>query len=198
MKFTLSFLLVFFLSNTSRVLATEYFIGSSAFMLVNLDEDDPEPPNFYQLNFGVRTSSNSSVSIEFIQWTYYAPLGIPWGDKHGDKDYNFPGSVEAKGVGLAFQTFLTKKFYTALHATYMKQDYKDENKEIIQSGNQLFMTLRFGYHMRFFNDIFFLEPSIAFTHWPVNTNLPDSFQVEEDKWDNHFLFEPGLHFGVNF
>ena len=74
----------------------------------------------------------------------------------------------------------------------------DEGDKKIQSGFQLFNTLRFGYQFRLFQNRVFLEPSIACTFWPINTNLPESFQVEENKYPNYFLGEPGLHFGFNF
>lgn len=74
----------------------------------------------------------------------------------------------------------------------------DEMSNKIQSGFQLFNTLRAGYQFRFFKNRVFLEPSIACTFWPVNTNLPASFQVQEDKFPGFFLGEPGLHFGINF
>jgi hypothetical protein len=36
------------------------------------------------------------------------------------------------------------------------------------------------------------------TFWPINSNLPESFQREENKWKKYFLGEPGLHFGFRF
>jgi hypothetical protein len=74
----------------------------------------------------------------------------------------------------------------------------NEEGEKIQNGFQLFLTGRVGYHIRLFKDRFFLEPSIAVTYWPINTNVPESFAEVEKKWPNYFLFEPGLHFGVKF
>ena len=70
--------------------------------------------------------------------------------------------------------------------------------EKMQNGFQLFNTFRFGYHFKLFKNRVFIEPSVCVTWWPVNTNMPQSFQIEEDKWNNYFLFEPGLHFGINF
>ncbi len=78
------------------------------------------------------------------------------------------------------------------------QRYVDENEVRIQDGFQLFLTFRMGYHVSLFRDRFFLEPSVAFTHWPFNTNVPAAFAEKESKWPDYFLFEPGLHFGVRF
>jgi hypothetical protein len=44
----------------------------------------------------------------------------------------------------------------------------------------------------------FVEPSLAITHWPITTNVPDSFAAKDRRWPTYFLGEPGLHFGVRF
>lgn len=173
----------------------KYFIGSTLFMLANL-VDDPEPPNYYQLNIGYRISPKDVLSLEVITWRYYEPLGVPYNQKK--QAVNFPGKVQAFGAGVSYKRFLKKRAYVQIHATAFRQNYLDENDKKIQSGFQLFNTLRLGYQFRFFKNRFFLEPSVACTFWPINTNLPTAFQVEEDKYVKFFLPEPGLHFGFNF
>ena len=172
-------------------------ISSTLFVLANLVPYD-DPPNYYQLNYLYRIDRKSFVSIEAITWTYGGPLGRPYGPNYENIESNFPGSVKAYGAGLAYKRFLWRKFYGAVHSTALKQDYRDPEKKRIQSGFQLFNSLRLGYHITLFNGRIFMEPSVATTFWPINTNLPGSFQTEEDKWNNFFLFEPGLHVGVNF
>jgi hypothetical protein len=49
-----------------------------------------------------------------------------------------------------------------------------------------------------FGGRFFLEPSVAVTHWPIDRNAPVDFATVDDRWPSYFLFEPGLHFGVKF
>lgn len=176
-------------------LERRFFIGSTLFVLANL-VNDPDPPNYYQLNFGYRITRKDVVSLETITWNYYEPIGVPNGVKQNAT--NFPGKIQAFGAGLTYKRFLWKQFYAQVHSTALKQNYLDEENEKIQSGFQLFNTVRIGYQFRFFKNRLFLEPSIAMTFWPVNTNLPESFQVEEDKYPNYFLGEPGLHFGFNF
>lgn len=195
----LTLLILFFTFTSSKALKaeTKFFIGSSAFMLANLDTTDEHPPHFYQLNFGIKPSPNHSLSLEFITWRYYAPLGIPQ-SKKGNREHDFNGHVRAKGFGLAYQYFITQNFYTAIHAQWMDQDYFNDQNRKLSSGKQLFLTYRLGYQFRFFKDSFFLEPNLAVTHWPTNTNLPADFQEKEDKWNNYFVFEPGLHFGFYF
>lgn len=169
------------------------FIGTSAFVLFNVIPDD-EPPAFAQLNFGLRLTPKDTISLELITWQYFRPLGIQYWQS-GDA---FPGKVRGFGIGMAYQRFLWRGAYAAIHATPFVQQYIDESGDVIQTGFQLFTTLRLGYHFSFFDDSLFIEPNLAITAWPVNTNLPDSFQKEEDRWAGYKFLEPGLHIGFNF
>ena len=83
----------------------KYFVGSTLFILANL-VDDPEPPNYYQLNFGYRITSKDVASIEVITWNYYEPLGVKYLEKK--KAPNFPGKVQAFGAGISYKRFLWK------------------------------------------------------------------------------------------
>lgn len=172
-----------------------FFVGTSAFMLANLA---PDPPSFYQLNFGYWLTKKDVISIEAITWTYKHPLGIPYGEDHLADKWEYPGFIREYGIGLAYQRYLWKGLYTAIHAAGFRQRYVDTNGNKIQNGFQLFMTGRLGYHIRLFKDRFFMEPSLAVTHWPINTSTPESFAKLERGWNNYFLFEPGLHIGFKF
>ncbi|MFK8138685.1 MAG: hypothetical protein AB8E15_10020 [Bdellovibrionales bacterium] len=194
---TLLIILFLFLSSSLNA-EGKYFIGSSAFVLANLDSSTDIPPNFYQLNFGVKLDDQQTLSVEFITWRYYSPLGIPLGEGKLKDSNRFPGYVKAKGIGIAYQNFFKDKFFSALHVQWMQQDYIDNSDNKLGSGEQIFMTLRLGYQFRFFSGRVFLEPNLAITYWPVNTNLPSSFQAEEDRWPNYFAPEPGLHIGYSF
>lgn len=173
-----------------------HFIGSTAFVLLTPILDPS--PRYYQLNFGYRLSKKDVLSVEAITWAYDGPLGRPYGPDFDNEDSNFPGQVQAFGAGLAYQRFLWRGIYGQAHATAFHQNYLDESGDKIQSGFQLFTVLRFGYHIDLFHGRWFVEPSLAATSWPVNTNLPADFQAEEDKWNKYFLLEPGLHLGFNF
>lgn len=177
--------------------AGRHFVGSSLFMLANAFPLE-DPPSFYQLNYGYHLTNRDVLSIEAITWTYHAPLGIPFGPSYGSAEEAYPGSVKEYGLGVAYQRFLWKDLYTAAHALPLLKDYRDREGEHLQNGFQLFLTLRAGYQLRLLNDRFFLEPSVAVTHWPISTNMPESFAAAESSWPNYFLFEPGLHFGVRF
>lgn len=176
----------------------KFFVGSTLFLLGNFIPDDPNPPDFAQLNFGYRLTPKDVVSLEMNTWKYAWPLGIPYGPKKTHPDEKYPGYTRDFGVALVYQRFLWEGLYAAVHAMNAKQNYYDESNVKIQSGYQLFMTYRLGYHIPLFKNRFFIEPSVTMTHWPVKTNVPDSFANFENRWPNRFFPEPGLHFGFKF
>lgn len=171
-----------------------YWVGTSMFVLANLVPFE-HPPYFGQLNAGYRLTARDRISIEAITWRYYHPLGIPWGDSYESDEHAYPGDVREYGVGAAYQRFLWKGLYTSLSAVPFLRQYHDTDGHRIGNGFQLFMTARLGYHVRFFDRVF-VEPSIASTFWPVTTNVPAGFAARDRDWPRYFLFEPGLHIGV--
>ncbi len=176
----------------------KFFIGSTLWELGNFIPGDTNPPDLVQLNFGYRITPKNVISIEAKTWKYAWPLGIPYGKSFQSPEEGYPGYVRAFGIGLVFQHFWWKGAYTSIDAGNMLQKYFDEDNKHLQNGYQLFMTYRLGYHFSFFKNRFFIEPSVAVTHWPTNTNVPEAFAQVESKWPNYFLFEPGLHFGIKF
>lgn len=173
----------------------KHFVSSSFFMLGNFL---PNPPSFYQLNYGYRLTTRDTIIAEAITWTYDAPLGIPYGKSYGDSRYKFKGHARDIGVGFAYQRYWWRGLYSTVHITPFWQSYFDEQDRYIQSGFQLFLVARAGYHFSFWKKRIFIEPSVAVTSWPINTNLPEDFAKEEAKWPSYMLLEPGLHFGVSF
>jgi hypothetical protein len=171
------------------------FVGTSLFMLANFL---PESASFYQLNYGYRITTKDVLIAEAITWTYKAPLGIPYGPSYEAPEENFPGYVRDFGIGLAYQRYFYKGLYSTIHAIPFLQQYFTPEDIKIQTGFQLFCTVRVGYHFSFFKNRIYLEPSITATTWPVNTNMPESFQLVDENWPGYFLFEPGLHIGFNF
>jgi len=176
----------------------KFYVGSSAFIFMNLNTNDPNAPDFAQLNVGYRITPKNVISLEAKTWKYAWPLGIPWGKSKTAPEEKYPGYAREFGIGIVYQRFLWKGAYASIDAGNMFVKYMDENNKHIQNGYQLFMTYRLGYHFQFFNNRFFIEPSISMTHWPIRTNVPESFAKLENKWSNYFLGEPGLHFGVKF
>lgn len=174
----------------------KFFIGSTFMMLGNFSTTDK--PDFVQLNFGYRITPKDVVSVEAITWKYAWSLGIPWGKSFDAPEEKFPGSIREFGIGLVYQRFWWKGLYTGIHAFNAHQTFLNENKEKVKNGYQLFMTYRVGYQIKFFKERFFIEPSIAITHRPFHTKMPEDFAKLDDKWSKFFFGEPRLHFGVNF
>jgi hypothetical protein len=175
----------------------ERFLGSSLFMLANFIPME-NPPRFFQVAYGFRPTPQDALVLEAITWRYNAPLGIPYGPSFEDTDEEFPGIVRDFGLGIAYQRFLYRRLFTALHATPIFHQFLDRQEKLIQNGFLLFVTARLGYGFQFFDNRLFVEPSIAVTHWPLNTNMPHGFREKEEKWPNYFLMEPGLDFGFGF
>jgi hypothetical protein len=173
-----------------------FFVGSSFMMLGNFLT--AEETDFVQLNFGYRITPKDVVSIEAITWKYAWPLGIPWGKSFDAPEEKFPGYIREFGMGLAYQRFWWKGAYTAIHALNEAQRFMDDDNRKIKNGYQLFMSYRIGYQLNFFKKRFFIEPSIAITHRPIHTKMPESFAEKDNKWSKFFFGEPGLHFGFNF
>ncbi|HQW71092.1 MAG: hypothetical protein IPO45_09500 [Saprospiraceae bacterium] len=176
----------------------KWFVGSTLLMLGNLIPDDPNPPKFFQLNVGYRITPKDVVSIEFKKSRFAWPLGIPWGPSFDAEGENYPGYISQYVPSIAYNRFWWKGLYTGVYALNAFQKYYNEENIKIKDGYTLFMTYRLGYQLKLFKNRFFFEPSIGLTHWPVQTNVPESFKSVENKWPNYFGWEPGFHFGFNF
>ncbi|MEM9675949.1 MAG: hypothetical protein AAF992_25385 [Bacteroidota bacterium] len=174
----------------------KYFIGSTFFLLGNFSESNN--PEFVQLNLGYRLTGKDVVSLELKTWKYAWPLGIPLYDSSFETpEEEFPGYVREYGFALVYQRFWWKGLYTGVHVMNAWQSFVDENGQKIDNGFQIFNTYRLGYHIKLFNDRWFIEPSIAITHRLLHTEMPESFKQLDDKWPK-FNTEPGLHFGFKF
>lgn len=175
----------------------KYFIGSTLFVLYNLVPDD-NAPEFGQLNLGYRVSPKDVVSLELKTWKYAWSLGIPYGKFFEAPEEKFPGYIREFGFAVAYQRFLWKGLYTAVHVMPAWQTFVNDNGSKIDNGFQIFNTYRIGYHIELFKKRFFIEPSIAVTHRPYHTEMPSGFKSFDDKWGKFFFGEPGLHIGFKF
>lgn len=168
--------------------SAQHSIGSTVFLLGNLAPG--KPPHFFLLNYGYRLSRNDIIFAEAITWTYYEPLG-----SYGSSEKLYPGKIIAYGMGVGYQRFVWKSLYVTAQATPFYQQFYNEQNARIANGLQLYLQSRLGYRFEFFKHRWYVEPSIAFNYWPVNTDFPDTFAAVESGKANYFLFEPGLHFG---
>ena len=174
----------------------KYFVGSTFFVLGNFAKVNR--PDFVQLNLGYRFTNKDAISLELKTWKYAWPLGIPYGEHFEAPGEGFPGHIREYGFAIAYQHFWWKGLYSGIHVMNAWQSFADEEGNQFDDGFQIFNTYRLGYHVKLFNDRFFIEPSIAITHRPFGTKMPDAFEVVDNKWSKFFFGEPGLHFGVNF
>lgn len=175
----------------------ECFVGSTFAMLGNFAKKNK--PDFVQLNLGYRLTEKDVLSLELKTWKYAWPLGIPFTGKSFEASgTKFPGYIREYGFALAYQHYWWKGLYTGIHVMNAWQSFFDEGKNKIDKGFQIFNTYRVGYHIKLFEDRFFIEPSIAMTHRPFHTKMPDSFKELDDNWSKFLFGEPGLHFGFNF
>ena len=174
----------------------KFFVGSTLFVLGNFASTNK--PDFAQLNLGYRITPKDAISLEFITWKSAWPLGINpiFNKKYGKIEEKFPGYIRDYGIGVAYQRFLWKGAYIAVHVMPALQTYVDENGSKLNNGFMIFNTNRIGYHIKLFKDRLFFSPSVGFAGRPYFTNMPESFKQKDDKWPK-YTFEPGLHFGFN-
>ncbi|MFY0607785.1 MAG: hypothetical protein JXR10_13795 [Cyclobacteriaceae bacterium] len=172
------------------------FVGSTLFMLGNFIPTNR--PDFVQLNFGYRLTGKDVVSLELKTWKYAWPLGIPYGKHFEAPEEKFPGFIREYGFAVAYQRYIWKGLYAGIHVMNAWQRFVDDDGKHIDNGFQIFNTYRLGYHVKLFNDRVFIEPSLAITHRPIHTVMPDGFKQLDDKWNKYLIGEPGLHFGFNF
>ncbi len=174
-----------------------WYIGSSLFMLGNFIPDDPNPPEYVQLNIGYRISPKDVISFEFKRSIYAWPLGIPFGPSFDAPGLNYPGHARILAPTVGYQHFWWKGVYTSAYALNAFEKYLDENHKKIGRGYTLYLNFHLGYQFKFFKNRVFFEPALGCSHWPIRRNVPASFKEVEKKWPNYFI-QPGLHFGFNF
>jgi len=163
-------------------------LGSSLFLLGNIGDS----VRFFQLNYGYQLTRKDNIIAEAICWTYYEPLGT-----YGSSKELYPGKIRAYGIGLGYQRFHWKNLFTTVEPTFFLQQFYNTDNRKIQKGFQLYLQFIVGYRFEFFRKRLFIEPAYAIKYWPVNTNLPESFEVIETGAPK-FKFEPGLNFGFRF
>lgn len=175
----------------------KYFVGSTLFLLGNFSKVNP--PGFAQLNAGYRITGKDVISVELITWKHAWPLGINpfYNDAYGKPEEKFPGYIREYGIGLAYQRYFWRGLYAAVHLTPMWQTYNNESGDKVGDGFILFNTYRVGYHVKLFNDRFFIEPSLGIAGRAYYTEMPAGFKQKDDKWPK-WTPEPGLHVGFNF
>lgn len=205
-RIILSFALTLMMASTLQVRAQyakedstykKFFVGSTLFMLANLVPDNNKPEMVY-LNLGYRITGKDVISVEFKTWKYAWPIGIPYGKSFEAEGKGFPGYIRERGVSLAYYRFLWKGLFAQVDVMPAFQTFVGNDGKKIDNGFQIFNTYSIGYHIKLFKDRLFFQPSIAITHRPYQSKMPDSFKQVDDRWSRFFFGQPGLHFGYNF
>ena len=175
----------------------KYFVGSTLFMLANLVPDN-NPPNMVYLNVGYRVTPRDIVSVELKTWRYGWPIGIPYGKSFEAEGEGFPGYVREYGASLNYQRFVRKGLFAQVDVMPAFQTFVNESGSKVDKGFQIFNTYSVGYRVKFFKARYFFDPSLAITHRPYQSTMPDAFKRVDDRWSRFFYAQPGLHFGSNF
>lgn len=155
----------------------------------------------YEIQARYHLTSKDAIGIKATTWKLFAPMGIPlWDDQLLNKESFYPGRLRESGVGFSYQRKLWKGLFATLEILPLFTKYiDDENKIDIGKGFKLYNSYHLGYHISLFKKgRFFIEPQLHVNHWPINTNVPQEFKTEEDKWSNYFLIEPNLYIGIKF
>lgn len=154
----------------------------------------------YEIQGRYYLTDKDAIGIKVITWKLFAPLGIDlWDDQLLNEESFFPGRLRETGVGVVYQRKLWKGLFATLEVVPLFTKYIDESEIKIANGFKLYNSYHLGYHIPLFkNKRLFIEPQLHVNHWPINTNVPEAFKIVEEKFDNIFLIEPNIYFGIKF
>lgn len=154
----------------------------------------------YELQLAYHKTDKDRIGIKIATWKLFAPMGINiWDSSFLDEASYYPGRLRETGIGFTYQRKVGKKLFVALEIMPMETTYLSNNENEIGKGFKLYNSYHAGYHIPLFkNGKVFIEPQLHVNHWPINTNVPDSFKAQEDGWDNLFFIEPNIYIGIKF
>lgn len=182
----------------------KYRVSFPTIILMNID-DGGEKTNTEHIELHVKRELDDKniIGIKLATWRLFQPMGIQWWDGLLDKVDNesefYPGHVRETGIGITYQRMLWKGLFATVEILPQFQTYLDENGNKISNDFKLYNSLHLGYHIAFGKKKrIFIEPQIHCNQWMFDNNAPEAFKALDDKWRNHFLFEPNLYFGVKF
>lgn len=89
-------------------------------------------------------NTKDAALIELKTWKYAWSLGIPYDDSFEAPEEKFPGYIREFGFALAYQRFLYKGLYTAVHVMNAHQSFFNDKGDKIATGYQMFNTYRLG------------------------------------------------------
>ncbi len=164
--------------------------------------DDQMHTQHIELHVKRNLDDKNIIGVKLATWRLFQPMGILWWDglldKLDTKSEFYPGHVRETGIGVSYQRMLWKGLFTTAEILPQIKTYLDADNKKIGNGFKLYNSFHLGYHIALGKKKrFFLEPQVHSQFWVFDTNTPESFKALDDRWKNHFLFEPNLYFGVN-
>lgn len=171
--------------------------------LVEKSWDDRKHTQHIEFHVKRNLDNKNIIGIKLATWRLFQPMGIQFSDDLLDKVDSgsefYPGHVRESGIGVSYQRMLWKGLFAAVEVLPQFKRYLDEDGKKIDNGFKLYNSFHLGYHIAFGKEKrFFIEPQIHAQFWMFDTQSPDGFKQLNDQWDNYFLFEPNLYFGINF
>ena len=170
---------------------SRWSVGTSAWMLANAF---PDSPQFFYVEVDRALDESNALVLEALTWRYHAPIGIPYGSSYGDAAENYPGSVRSVGLGIGWRRSLYRGLNASIRSFHFVQLYSEDERPR-KTGYQLFLQTRLGWRWDTGAGGLWVEPSLAFNWWPIETGRPASFTARDERWASYFLFEPWLNIG---
>lgn len=176
----------------------KFLVSTTWLTFMNFGEEKTNT-HHYEFNLGYQITMKDKIGIKVATWKLFAPMGIPILDAMEMKESTFfPGRLRETGIGITYQRMIWKGLFGTVEILPQFKTYFDTNDKKIGNGFKLYSTYHLGYHFPLFKNRMYLEPQIHCNYWPIDTNAPQSFQAEENKWNNYVLFEPNLYLGIKF
>jgi len=176
----------------------KFSVGTTWLSFMNFDEEKINT-HHYEFHVGYQLTPTDKIGIKVTTWKLFAPMGIPIADAvKKEENTFFPGKLGEQGIGVTYQRLLWKGLFATIEILPLRKTYFDKEKKKIGNGFKLYTTYHIGCHVPLFKNRMYIEPQIHCNYWPIDTKTPQSFQVEENKWNNYMLFEPNVYIGIKF
>lgn len=165
----------------------KYSIYTTYLSLVNFGKPETNTQH-YEIQFAYQLTQKDRIGVKAATWKLFAPMGIPiWHDQFLNRESFYLGRLRETGLGLTYQRKIWKDLFAAIEVLPLMTEYIDDEQNNIAKGFKLYNSYHLGYHIPLFKKgRVFIEPQLHVNHWMINTDVPQAFKNEEDKWNNFF------------